>query len=76
MMRVYTYSEARQKLAQVLDEARAEGEVRIRRRDGSEFSLRPVPVGGAPLDVPPVPSDVTRDEILAAIREGRERTSG
>lgn len=72
-MKVYTYSEARRWLARVLDEAREGGEVRIRRRDGTEFSLRPVVRESSPLDVPGVETGVTRDEILEAIREGRER---
>lgn len=72
-MKVYTYSEARQRLAHLLDEAREAGEVRIKRRDGSEYTLRPVPPGGSPLDVPGVDTDLERDEILAAIRESRER---
>lgn len=33
-MKVYTYSEARQKFASVLDKAQKDGVVRIRRRDG------------------------------------------
>ena len=72
-MKVYTYSEARQRLAQVLDEARRGGEIRIKRRDGSEFAVRPVRSGGSPLDVPGVDTGLTREDILAAIRESRER---
>jgi len=72
-MKVYTYSQARQQLARLLDEARAVGEVRIKRRDGSEFAVRPVAPEGSPLDVPGADTSVTRQEILAAIREGRER---
>lgn len=72
-MKVYTYSEARQKLARVLDEARKGGEVRIKRQDGSEFAVRPVSEGGSPLDVSFVETDVTRDEILSAVRESRSR---
>lgn len=72
-MKVYTYSEARRWLARVLDEAREGGEIRIKRRDGSEFSLRPVPDESSPLDVPGVETRVSRGDILAAIREGRER---
>jgi hypothetical protein len=33
-MNVYTYSEARQNLASLLDQAAREGEVRIQRKDG------------------------------------------
>jgi antitoxin Phd len=72
-MKVYTYSEARQRLASLLDEARRAGEVRIRRRDGTEFTLRPVNARGSPLAVPGVDTGLSRVEILAAIRESRER---
>lgn len=75
-MKVYTYSEARQKLAALLDLAAREGEVRIRRRDGSEFLLRPVQSMRSPLAVAGVPLDITADEIVAAVREGRERDPG
>jgi len=72
-MKVYTYSEARRRLASLLDEARQDGEVRIKRRDGAEFEVRPVNERRSPLDVPGVDTSVTRDDILAAIRESRER---
>ena len=42
-MLVYTYSEARQKLARVLDEAESQGKVLIRRKDGRTFALVPEP---------------------------------
>ena len=74
-MRVYTYSEARQNLADLLDQAGDEGEVRIRRRDGSEYVIRPSEREGSPLDVPPVNAKVSAEEIVAAVREGRERAS-
>ena len=72
-MKVYTYSEARQRFSRVLDEARREGEIRIKRRDGTEFTIRPVPSGGSPLDVVGVDAGVSAEDILSAIREGRER---
>jgi antitoxin (DNA-binding transcriptional repressor) of toxin-antitoxin stability system len=75
-MKVYTYSEARQRFAQLLDEAREGGEIRIKRRDGSEFSLRPVPRGGSPLDVPGVEAGLNREEILEALKASRERVAG
>ncbi len=70
-MKEYTYSEARQRLAALLDRARLEGSVRIRRRDGTVFVLKPERAQGAPLDVPSVKLGLTRRHILAAIREGR-----
>lgn len=73
-MNVYTYSEARRKLASVLDEAEQAGEVRITRRDGSTFTLRPIE-GGSPLDgIEPVEGvTVSLDDIIDSIREGRAR---
>lgn len=73
-MKVYTYSEARQKLAAVLDQARDEGEARIKRRDGQEFVVRPVQPEGSPLDVEGVDVDLTREEIVAVVRQMRERS--
>ena len=72
-MRVYTYSEARQNLASLLEVAQRDGAVRIRRRAGRSFVLQPEPAGGSPLDAAGVDLGVTTDEIVATIREGRER---
>jgi antitoxin (DNA-binding transcriptional repressor) of toxin-antitoxin stability system len=72
-MKVYTYSEARQQLARLLDEARKGGEIRIKRRDGTEFAVRPVRSDASPLDVPGIDTTVTLEDIVAAIRESRER---
>ncbi len=72
-MRVYTYSEARQKLASLLDAAQREGAVLIRRRDGRSFLLQPEPSAASPMDVGAVDLGVTTDEIVALVREGRTR---
>ena len=72
-MRVYTYSEARQNLASLLEAAQREGAVRIRRRDGQSFVLQPESSETSPLDVEGVDLGVTTDEIVSMIREGRER---
>lgn len=73
MPKVYTYSEARQRLAAVLEEARRTGAVRIRRRDGQVFELRPEQSEDSPLDVPGVNLGITRDEITAYVRKGRRK---
>jgi hypothetical protein len=52
-MQVYTYSEARQKLAAVLDNAAASGKVIIRRQDGRTFALPPQEPPSSPLGIPP-----------------------
>jgi hypothetical protein len=72
-MKVYTYSEARQNLASLLEAAQREGAVRIRRRDGQSFVLQPESSNASPLDVEGVDLGVTTDEIVSMIREGRER---
>ena len=74
-MKIYTYSEARQNLARILDEANIDGEVQINRRDGSSFILKPLNRTPSPLDVDGVDSDITLDELNQIVREGRERYS-
>lgn len=72
-MKVYTYSQARQKLAKLLDDARQEGQVQIKRRDGQTFIIKPVEEKKSPLDVAGVSTDLSLDELNEAVREGRER---
>ena len=72
-MRVYTYSEARQKLSKILDQAESTGKVIIRRSDGRTFALVPEGLASSPLDVPTVKARITTQEIVDIIREGRER---
>ena len=75
-MNVYAYSEARLNLASVLDEAERDGEVRITRRDGRTFSLRPALTGSPFDDVDPVSdTGTTLDDINEWVRKGRERGS-
>ena len=70
-MKEFTYSEARQQLATLLEKARRDGAVRIRRRDGQVFILRPDTRTGSPLDVPSLKLSLSRKDMLAAIAEGR-----
>ena len=70
-MIVYTYSEARQNLASLLDRAAQEGEVRIKRKDGQTFVVKPEPRAESPLDVEGVDLGLARTEILQFIQEGR-----
>ncbi|MGH2373539.1 MAG: type II toxin-antitoxin system Phd/YefM family antitoxin [bacterium] len=70
-MKVYTYSEARQRLASLLDQSRREGKVQIRRRDGQLFVLQPATAPGSPLDVPAVKAKLRPGELEELIREGR-----
>ena len=72
-MNVYTFSEARQRLAEVLDEAKRKGAVRIKRRDGSEFEIAPIRAKSSPLDVEGIDLRIGAEEIVSAVREMRER---
>jgi len=72
-MKVYTFSEARQKFSSVLDSAQIEGAVKITRRDGRAFLIRPVQDSPSPLNVKGVKLRLSREEIVSAVREGRER---
>lgn len=72
-VQVFTYSEARQKLARLLDEADSSGKALIRRRDGRTFAVTPVRSTRSPLDVPGIDTNITTQEILECLREGRER---
>lgn len=74
-MKSYTTSEARQNLAAILDEARRNGAVRILRRDGQSFVLRPEATTASPLDVEGVTpvQPITREDIVAALEESRRR---
>ena len=44
-------------------DVREGGEVRIKRRDGTEFAVKPVASVGSPLDVPGVDTGLTREEM-------------
>jgi antitoxin (DNA-binding transcriptional repressor) of toxin-antitoxin stability system len=72
-VKTYKFSEARQNLAAVLDEAASAGEVRISRRDGRSFVIRPAKTKRSPLDVPGIGTRVSREEIVRTIRAGRRR---
>lgn len=72
-MNMYTFTEARQKLAALLDEAARRGEVRIKRRDGQVFVIRLQARNGSPLDVKGLDLNLGLPEILQSIQEGRRK---
>jgi hypothetical protein len=72
-MKIYTPSEARRQFTQLLEEAQRRGAVRVRRQDGQEFLIHPVEAERSPLDVEGISLDLTAEEIVAAVREVRER---
>ena len=70
-MKVFTYSDARQKFSSVLESAQEEGKVLVRRRDGRMFSIRPETSPKSPFDVKGIHSSVTTTEIIETLREAR-----
>lgn len=72
-MTTYTFSEARQKFAAVLEKAKSDGRVLIKRKDGSTFMIAPVSKPESPLDVEGVNLDMIADDIVHIVREIRRR---
>ena len=72
-MTTYTFSEARQNLASVLEKAKKEGEVLIRRKDGSSFIIKSVSKEESPLDVEGIDLSLSTDEIIDIIHESRTK---
>jgi hypothetical protein len=70
-MKSYTFSEARQNFAAILEQARRDGAVRIQRRDGQSFVLQPEPRMASPLDIPGITPrrGITREDIFRAFRK-------
>ena len=74
-MEAFTYSNARQNLARLLDIAMKRGEVRIRRRDGTSFIIKPESrrTLKSPFDVKGVDvKGIGMVDVLKAIKEGRK----
>jgi hypothetical protein len=71
IVKTYTYSQARARLAEVLEESK-KGEVVVRRRKGDLFSIAPkTAVRRSPFDVAGLDTGISRQEILAALRDSR-----
>ena len=70
-MTTYTFSEARQKLSSLLEKAKKEGKVLIKRKDGSIFLVQPLRKGGSPFDVKGVDLELSAEEIVDILREVR-----
>jgi uncharacterized protein (DUF433 family) len=64
---------SREDIAAVLDKAKKEGKVLIKKRDGSSFILSPLPLAESPLDVKGINIDLTENEIIDVLKEVRRR---
>ena len=68
-----TYLETQENLSVLLERASEQGEVRIERADGQVFVLKPENKKRSAFDVAGVDLGVSTEEIVAFVREGRER---
>ncbi|GEM_PF-3406693 len=73
-MTQYTTHEAQERFDELLDEASRSGSVEILRSNGQTYILRPqrTRVAGSDLDVPPVQTNATTQDIVSAVRDSRE----
>jgi hypothetical protein len=74
-MEAFTYSNARQNLARLLDIALKRGEVRIRRRDGTNFIIKPETQRSSksPLNVKGIDiKGIGMSDVLKAIKDSRK----
>lgn len=72
-MKVYTYSEARQRFSEVLNIARTE-EVIIKRRGGESFSITFKKSHKSPFAVSGINTRATTKDILEAVKESRSKS--
>lgn len=68
-----TYQENQEKLSVLLERANEQGEVRIKRANGQIFVLKPEQTKRSVLDIDGIDLDVSTDEIVEFVRDGRER---
>lgn len=68
-----TFSETQENLSALLEKASKQGEVRIEREDGKVFILKPENGNRSAFDVEGIDLDISSEEIVSLVREGRER---
>lgn len=68
-----TYLETQENLSVLLERASEKGEVRIKRANGQIFVLKPENKKHSALDVEGINLDISTQEIVEFVREGREK---
>jgi hypothetical protein len=71
-MTVFTFSNARQNFASLLDTASKTGEVLIKRQDGRIYSLKQKTSKKSPLEVKGINTKITTQELIDIVRESRK----
>lgn len=72
-MREYSFTEARKNFTTLLNDAKKDGVVCIKQRDGEVFYIKPAISKKSPLDIDGVNLGISLSEIVEVVREGRER---
>jgi prevent-host-death family protein len=72
-MKEYSFTEARQNFASILDEAKKTGVVCIKKKNGESFYIKPVISKKSPLDIKGVNLGISSSDIVDIVRSGRER---
>ncbi len=72
-MNIYTYTEARQNLASLLNKVLTDGVAQIKRRDGQVFIIKLQPRTKSPFDVKGIDLNISTPEILEFVSEGRRK---
>ena len=75
-MYAYSFSEVKQNINSIFEQAIIDGAVQIKGEDSQIFMLTPVAAKKSPLDVAGVALDLTADEIVDFIHEGRKQFYG
>jgi hypothetical protein len=71
-MHVYSLTETQQNLTFIFAQAVLEGSVQITGENGQVFMLTPLKAKKSPLDIKSVPLNLSTDEIVSFIHEGRK----
>ena len=70
-MKVFLFSEARKKFAEVLNTARFE-KVIVRRRNGESFIITKNNEPESPFDIDSIQTNISTEDIILAVRESRK----
>lgn len=71
-MRAYNYSEFRQNLATILEQAKHDGSVRITRKNGDVFIIKQEVSKKSPFDIKGIDLNFLKDEIISFIKDSRK----
>ena len=75
-MVIYTSSDIQERFRELLKKALSEGQIRFKTQDGQVFVISPItPAKESPFEIRSVKLNITKSDILEAIRESRSRYS-